>query len=161
MVVRTSGSAPQSIALVKSLADPVFGGSIPEVDQDLTYHLEYGSRATPEYKVSVFEHPRLERADAVLTYPAYTHLAPKRIENTRRVSAVEGTLLDLSLQLNKPVASAELDRPRCQKDRAYPAGGRRPGDRLAARLCAGRHADLRAAARRSGRTHATSCRPRL
>ena len=108
MVVRTSGSAPQSIALVKSLADPVFGGSVPEVDQDLTYHLEYGSRATPEYKVSVFEHPRLERADAVLTYPAYTHLAPKRIENTRRVSAVEGTQLDLSLQLNKPVASAEL-----------------------------------------------------
>ena len=40
------------------------------MDQDLTYHLEYGSRATPEYKVSVFEHPRLERADAVLTYPA-------------------------------------------------------------------------------------------
>ena len=30
MVVRTSGSAPQSIALVKSLADPVFGGSVPK-----------------------------------------------------------------------------------------------------------------------------------
>jgi len=108
LVVRTSGAAPRQIALVKSLADPVFGVSIPEVDHDLTYHLEYGSHHTRDYKISVFEHPRLEQANALLTYPTYTKLAPKRIENTRRVSAVEGTQLQLDLRLNKPVVSAEL-----------------------------------------------------
>ena len=63
---------------------------------------------TREFKVTVFEHPRLERADAVLTYPEYTRLPPKRIEDTRRVSAVEGTRLDLTLQLNKPVKAARF-----------------------------------------------------
>jgi hypothetical protein len=108
LVVRASGEAPQRMPLVKSLADPVFGGSVPEVQKDLVYHLEYGRRSTRDFKVTVFEHPRLDRADVELTFPAYTHQEPKRIENTRRVSAVEGTKLDLALQLNKPVVSAKL-----------------------------------------------------
>jgi hypothetical protein len=108
LAYRTSGEAPRQIALVKSLADPVFGVSVPAVDHDLSYRLEYSGTGTREFKVSVFERPRLERADATLTYPSYTHLAPKRIENTRRVSAVEGSRLNLALQLNKAVASAAL-----------------------------------------------------
>jgi hypothetical protein len=108
LVVRRSGAAPQAIALVKSLADPVFGVSLPEVDRDLIYHLDYGVQHTRDYQVTVFERPRLERADADLTYPAYTRFPPRRIENTRRVSAVEGTRLNYSLQLNKPVAVATL-----------------------------------------------------
>ncbi len=108
MIIRTSGEAPHKVSLVKSLADPVFGGSVPEVKSDFTYHLEYRGSSTRDYKVKVFENPRLERADAELTFPAYTGQEPKRIENTRRISAVEGTRLDLSLQLNKPVASAKL-----------------------------------------------------
>ena len=108
LMVRASGAVPRAIPLVKSLADPVFGGSVTEVMTDLVYHLEYRAERTREFKVTVFEHPRLERADAVLTYPEYTSLPPKRIEDTRRVSAVEGTRLDLALQLNKPVKSARL-----------------------------------------------------
>jgi hypothetical protein len=108
LVVRTSGEAPRQIALVKSLADPVFGTSIPEVEQSLTYRLQYGAQQTRDYQVTVFERPRLEQADAQLTYPAYTKLPPRRIENTRRVTAVEGTQLELDLRLNKPVVSATL-----------------------------------------------------
>ena len=108
LVVRSSGAAPRMIPLVKSLADPVFGGSVTEVASDLVYHLEYRAERTREFKVTVFEHPRLERADVVLTYPEYTRLPPKRIEDTRRVSAVEGTRLDFNLQLNKPVKTARL-----------------------------------------------------
>ena len=98
----------RTIPLVKSLADPVFGGSVPEVAADFTYHLEYRGEKSREFTVSVFEHPRLVRADADLVFPDYTKLPPKRIEETRRVSAVVGTKLDFSLQLNKPVASAQL-----------------------------------------------------
>ncbi len=108
LVVRTSGQTPRQVALVKNLSDPVFSGSIPEVAQDLTYHLEYAGRSTAEYKVQVFEHPRLERADVVFKFPAYTGLPDKAQPNTRRVSAVEGTLLDWTFNLNKPVKSAQL-----------------------------------------------------
>lgn len=108
LVVSANNAAPRSQPLVKSLADPVFGGSVTEVAADFTYRLEYRGERTREFKVSVFEHPRLVRADAELTFPDYTRLPAKRIEDTRRVSAVEGTRLDVSLQLNKPVRSARL-----------------------------------------------------
>ncbi|MGH7943659.1 MAG: hypothetical protein ACREF9_01405 [Opitutaceae bacterium] len=108
LVVRESGASPRTIPLVKSLADPVFGGSVTEVANDFTYHLEYRGQRTRDFKVSVFEHPRLVRSDVDLKFPDYTKLAEKHIEDTRRVSAVEGTKIDFALQLNKPVKSAKL-----------------------------------------------------
>src|SRR5262249_20817426 len=87
---------------------PVFGGSVPEVTGDLFYRIEYANEQTRDFKVTVFEHPRLERADAHLTFPEYTGLPEKTIPDTRRVSAVEGSRLDLTLQLNKQVKSARL-----------------------------------------------------
>ncbi|MBL9190539.1 MAG: hypothetical protein JNK23_23880 [Opitutaceae bacterium] len=108
MVIRESGAAPRAVTLVKSLGDPVFGASLPEVTKEFSYHLEYRGERTRDFKVTVFEHPKLVRSDVELAFPGYTKLAPKRIEDTRRVSAVEGTKMDFSLQLNKPVKSAKL-----------------------------------------------------
>jgi hypothetical protein len=96
------------LPLVKNLADPVFGGTVAEVASNFTYHIEYAGERTRDFNVTVFEFPRLERADASLTYPSYTGLPGKRLENTRRITAVEGSQLDLALQFNKPVASARL-----------------------------------------------------
>ncbi|MEY4939192.1 MAG: hypothetical protein RIQ93_927 [Verrucomicrobiota bacterium] len=108
LVIQENGAAARNVPLIKSLADPVFGGSLPEVTTDFTYRLEYRGERTKDFKVTVFEHPRLIRADVDLTFPGYTKLPPKHIEDTRRVSAVEGTRLDYALQLNKPVKSAKL-----------------------------------------------------
>jgi hypothetical protein len=108
LVLISAAGISHRLALTRSLADPVFGGSAPEVKTNLVYHLEYAGKRTRDYQVGVFEYPRLERADATLTFPEYTGQAAKKIDNTRRVSAVQGSLLDLALQLNKPVASARL-----------------------------------------------------
>jgi hypothetical protein len=108
LVIRPDAQPEQKMALVKSLSDPLFGGTIREVTNRLTYSVTYAGGHSPEYKVDVFEYPRLERADAHLVFPAYTGLAERTIKDTRRVSAVQGSTLDLSLQLNKPVASAHL-----------------------------------------------------
>jgi hypothetical protein len=96
------------ISLAKNLADPIFGGSVPEVAGNMTYHVEFEGSRTPDYKVTVFEYPRLERADMDIVFPSYTGLQPKRIEDTRRLTAIEDSKVDLTLQLNKPVASAQL-----------------------------------------------------
>jgi hypothetical protein len=98
----------QRISLIKSLGDPMFGGSLPEVTTNFTYHVEYARQRTRDFNVTVYEHPRLERSDADLTFPSYTGLPHKRIENTRRVSGVEGSQIDLAFIFNKPVASASL-----------------------------------------------------
>ncbi len=129
----SGASSARSIPLVKSLADPVFGGSVPEVATDFTYRVAYGGRSTREFTVKVFEHPKLVRADADLTFPAYTKLPPKHIDDTRRVSAVEGTKLGFTLRLNKPVASAKLiarDKAKTEIPLAVEAG--KPGATLPA-----------------------------
>jgi len=108
LVLESGQDSAQKVSLAKSLADPIFGGTVPEVVTNLSYHVEYGGSRSKDYHVTVFEYPRLERADADLAFPEYTGQAPKRIEDTRRLSAVEGSQLKLSLQLNKPVVSAVL-----------------------------------------------------
>ncbi len=108
LVVEAGPANSRRVALVKNLDDPVFGGSIPEVSSNLSYRIEYGGEQTRDFKVTVFEHPRLERADAKIHFPEYTGIAEKEFKDTHRISAVEGSRLDLSLQLNKPVATARL-----------------------------------------------------
>ncbi len=108
LLLGSSAASTNSQSLVKSLDDPVFGGSLPEVTTDFVYHLEYAGERTRDFKVKVFEHPKLERSDIQLHYPTYTSQPDKRIPDTKRISAVEGSSLELSLQLNKPVVSAQL-----------------------------------------------------
>jgi hypothetical protein len=108
LVISPKNEPAQRMPLVKNLDDPVFGGGLPEVSADLSYRIEYAGKATRDFNVRVFEHPRLERADATLRFPDYTKLPEKKMPDTRRVSAVEGTKLDVAFQLNKPVKSATL-----------------------------------------------------
>jgi hypothetical protein len=108
LVLEPAQSATNRIAMLQNLADPVFGGGVLDLASSFEYRIEYGGKSTRLFKVGVFEYPRLERADADLVFPDYTGAARKRIEDTRRISAVEGSRLDLALQLNKPVAQARL-----------------------------------------------------
>ncbi len=108
LVITPVNEPARRLTLTKNLADPVFGGGIPEVKSDLKYHIEFPAGQTRDFKVSVFDYPRLEHADAKVTYPAYTRLPEKTIQDTRRVSAVEGSSLDYTFHLNKAVATAHL-----------------------------------------------------
>lgn len=108
LVLSGDGAPERRQVLTRSLSDPVFGGSVASVTNRLTYRIEYDGARSRDYVVTVFEHPRLERADADLAYPGYTAMPSKRIEDTRRVTALEGTRVALSLRLNKPVAGARL-----------------------------------------------------
>jgi hypothetical protein len=109
VLVLSAANVPvKRVPLVKNLDDPVFGGGVPEVKGDLTYRVEYAGRASRDFKVSVFEHPRLDRADARVVFPEFAKMPDKLTADTRRVSAVQGSKLDVSFQLNKPVQSASL-----------------------------------------------------
>jgi hypothetical protein len=109
LVVRTSDGETTRLTMAKSLDDPVFGGRIPAVDGPLDYHVETAGRATQSYHVTVFEYPKLVRADCRLAYPSYTALDERLIEDVRTVSSVEGTEVTLICHLNKPVATATLE----------------------------------------------------
>jgi hypothetical protein len=96
------------LVMSASLNDPVFAARIPLVDAPLDYHVELGDQKSPTFHVTVFEYPRLERADARLVYPSYTNLEPRTVQDVRTISVVEGTELTLTCFLNKPVQSARL-----------------------------------------------------
>ncbi len=118
LVIGESAESERRLPLTRSLSDPVYGGAVPEVQTPFTYKVVWDGGSTRSYRVNVFEFPKLERSDITLTYPDYTKLPPKRIEDTRHTSAVEGTKLDLELALNKPVASAVLVPGKNAKDAA-------------------------------------------
>jgi len=106
LVLNFGSDRESRIPMARRLADPVFGASIPEVAQAGVYHIEYGRKKTRDYRIAVFEFPALVRADAQLRYPAYTGLTNRTIPDTLRVSAVEGSRLTYTMQLNKPVVQA-------------------------------------------------------
>ncbi len=97
-----------SVSMSKSLDDPVFGARIPTVLNPLSYRVKYADQATDAYQVTVFDYPRLVRADATLQYPSYTGAEDKVVQDFRRLTAVEGTTAQLEFYLNKPVSSAVL-----------------------------------------------------
>jgi len=102
------GQEPRQMTLTRNLDDSVFGGIIQEVNDNLLYHIEYADKHTRDYNISVYEHPKLHRADAKIIYPSYTKLPEKVIQNTRQVSAVEGSQIFMTFTLNKAVTDAQL-----------------------------------------------------
>lgn len=108
LVTLDSNGTESRLALDKSLNDPLFGGRIPQVQRNLTYHIEADGERSPDFQVTTFDYPELVQADAVINSPEYTGIAPKSIADVRRMTVVEGSKLDLTCLLNKPVKSARL-----------------------------------------------------
>ncbi len=96
------------IPMTQNLDDPILGGFVAAIDQPMTYQIRTTFWTSRTYKIDVFDYPELNRADAELVYPEYTKLESKLIEDTMRVSAVEGTRVKWLVMLNKPVVTADF-----------------------------------------------------
>lgn len=108
LVTRDSQLREVRIPLKKSLDDPLFGGRIASVNDDLTYYVEFDGLRSEEFRVTTFVNPALVKANATVNYPEYTQLPPKTLEDVRQLTLVEGSQLELDCELNKPVRSAIL-----------------------------------------------------
>ncbi|MCP4812062.1 MAG: hypothetical protein GY888_06100, partial [Planctomycetaceae bacterium] len=97
------------VPMTRSLDDPLFGGHLDVINQNLTYQVEFAGETTKPFQVHVFQYPTLTRADASLTFPSYTGMASKLVEDTHSVSAVEGSQLEWICHLNKTIAKAYLE----------------------------------------------------
>ncbi len=96
-------------AMAQSLSDPVFAYTLPSVEESSHYYIEFPRKETARYRLEVYDLPALAQADAFLDYPEYTGIRDRLTEDTRRVSAVEGTILNYQFLVNKPLATAELE----------------------------------------------------
>lgn len=104
-------SDPQHLPMKRSLDDPVFVSRLPSVENDLSYRVLYNSSASDIYLIKVFDYPNLERMDAEIVFPEYAERPPKLVEDTRRVTALEGSKLTVICRLNKPAVTAQLVDP--------------------------------------------------
>ncbi len=108
LVTQGQDGAKRRIDMARSLSDPVFAYALQDVQQDTIYEVEFEDRKTEDFSLTVYDLPALVQADALLDYPAYTGWKDRKVEDTRRISAVEGTHLEYSFQFNKPISQALL-----------------------------------------------------
>src|SRR5436190_930874 len=91
LLYRDGDGQAHQLPMSKSLDDPLFAARVPSVNKEMTYSVRYGDAQTRWYKVGVFDYPDLRQADAKLKFPEYTGVPEKTVEDTRSVTAVEGT----------------------------------------------------------------------
>ena len=97
------------LPMSQRLEDPVFAVQVPNVQGSFSYHVDYDEVSTDSFHVSVFDFPSLVQADAAIHFPEYTGQHERRVLDTRRVTAVEGSSLTWITHLNKPVKRAWLE----------------------------------------------------
>ncbi len=102
------GAERGRVKLQPGLDELVFAGLITKVDSDAVYRVEFDGEKSDEFNITTFVHPKLEKADATITPPAYAEQETKTIEDTLKVSLLEGSDLAWSMKVNKPVKDAEL-----------------------------------------------------
>ena len=98
----------ETLPMRKNLDDPIYSAFLPSISSDFTYSVSTPQWQSDRYQLKTFEYPALVKATALLSYPEYTKLPEKRIEDTLKVSAIEGTRLQWDLQLNKQVARIQV-----------------------------------------------------
>jgi hypothetical protein len=108
IVSELDGRERDRLPMRLTVDEQVFGGMIAKVDKDARYHVEFGDGKSKQHTVTTFVYPKLEQVDVKITPPAYTKLPSKEIKNTMKITAMEGSVLDFSLKINKPVKDAEL-----------------------------------------------------
>ncbi|MEM9158029.1 MAG: hypothetical protein AAGB46_03190, partial [Verrucomicrobiota bacterium] len=100
--VRYKDGVESEFPMAKSLSDPIYAYTLQRIDAPLDYQVSIDTHQSGEYAVNIFEYPKLVKADANLDYPDYTRLDDRIIEDTKRISAVEGSRLQYDFHLNKP-----------------------------------------------------------
>jgi|JI6StandDraft_1071083.scaffolds.fasta_scaffold00773_16 hypothetical protein len=108
IISELDGKERDRLPMKLTVDEKVFGGMIAKVDKDARYHVEFGEGKSKQHSITTFVYPKLEQVDVKITPPAYTKLPPKEIKNTMKISAMEGSSIDFSLKINKPLKEAEL-----------------------------------------------------
>jgi len=108
LVVKEPGRNQRWMTMAQSLEDPTYSYRLANVQSNAVYSVVSGGQQSELYRMTVFEYPELKSSQARLDYPEFTGREDKVINNTRRLTAVEGTGLTFDFQFNKPLKSAVL-----------------------------------------------------
>jgi hypothetical protein len=87
-----------------------FSANVPIAGEPLEYRLLAGDGISGIYTLNPKPRPHVIRFEKIYHYPRYAGLEPvQKIEDTGDISGLEGSEVDLRLQLDQPVSRAELE----------------------------------------------------
>ncbi len=129
VAARVSGAAPEAATLRlqddnvnwRDVAMSRDGGGsdgaafsyyIPSLVEDTTYYVTFDQGDTQnsrQYRISVFDLPRVERIDVAFDYPEYTGMEDLLEEDGGDLIAPVGTAVAITVNFNKAIAGARLE----------------------------------------------------
>ncbi len=83
--------------------------TLSDIRSGLDYSVRAGDHSSRTYAVTVVEYPFVTSIRLDYEYPRYSALLPRTVdENSGDITALRGTLVDVTIATSKPVARAEL-----------------------------------------------------
>lgn len=98
----------QNEAMQPSQSENVHYHQYLDLQDDVQYQVRVGEQSSPVYKIAVWTPPEVKAIDLSYHYPDYLKLADKNVANGGEISAVEGTKVELDVEVNKALAKAAL-----------------------------------------------------
>ncbi|RMD92011.1 MAG: hypothetical protein D6814_17555, partial [Calditrichaeota bacterium] len=89
--------------------DNLFHYRFENINDPFSYQITVGKDKSAAYKVNVIDLPAVRELQLTVTPPRYTRLGSQKLDpNVGNISVLPGTRVDVSVAVNKPVASAYL-----------------------------------------------------
>lgn len=90
-VTPAGGDAPQRLPLVPGAESGAFEGMLFDVGSNAEYYVEADGVRSPTFAITVVELPAVDGLELEYVYPAYTGMAPQKVEMGGDVAALRGT----------------------------------------------------------------------
>jgi len=81
---------------------------LPGVANDISYYVDSGGDRSRQYRIEVFDLPRIETIDVDYMYPDHTGMENKTEKNAGDIIAPEGTKVRLHIAFNLPIQRSVL-----------------------------------------------------
>jgi len=98
----------QAAAMPVSNTEDVNFHQFTDIREDMEYEVQVGHRRSETYNITVWTPPEVEAIHLTYTYPEYLGLEPKEVPNGGDISAIEGTVVEFEVDVNKRLEKAEL-----------------------------------------------------
>lgn len=98
----------QTASMPPSSAESVHFYQIDGIIDPLEYEVQVGQRRSDRFNIAVWTPPQVEGVNLTYNYPDYLGLEDKHVPSAGDISAVEGTEVTVEVEVNKPLAEAEL-----------------------------------------------------
>lgn len=105
---RGTSSAWERVPMGPGSDSARFSARLFDLDADVEYYIESSGVRSGVFKLTVRNLPAVRKIDLELRYPAYTGLAPDRIEDGGDIAAVRGTRVRVSVRATMPVRAGRL-----------------------------------------------------